>query len=78
MTTPNISRRDLNRASLSLLAAVTAKAFGATARATTEVRASTRPIHRVSRNASATEAASLLAIYIAPAGATPEELMKPI
>jgi quercetin dioxygenase-like cupin family protein len=35
-------------------------------------------VHRVSRNASATAPATLLAIYIAPAGATPEELMKPI
>jgi len=34
--------------------------------------------HRVSRNASASEPAKLLAIYIAPAGATAEELMKPI
>jgi quercetin dioxygenase-like cupin family protein len=35
-------------------------------------------IHRVSRNASATEPATLLAIYIAPAGATAEQLMKPM
>jgi len=35
-------------------------------------------IHRVSRNASATSPASLLADYIAPPGATPEQLMKPI
>jgi len=35
-------------------------------------------IHRASRNASATEPASLLAIYLAPPGATPEDLMKPI
>jgi len=35
-------------------------------------------IHRVSRNASATEAATLLAIYVAPKGATPADLMKPI
>jgi quercetin dioxygenase-like cupin family protein len=35
-------------------------------------------IHRVSRNASATAPASLLAVYIAPPGATPEQLMKPI
>ncbi len=33
--------------------------------------------HRVSRNASRTEPARLLAIYIAPAGATPADLMKP-
>jgi quercetin dioxygenase-like cupin family protein len=33
--------------------------------------------HRVSRNASSTEPATLLAIYIAPAGATPADLMKP-
>jgi quercetin dioxygenase-like cupin family protein len=35
-------------------------------------------IHRVSRNASSTEPAKLLAIYIAPKGATPADLMKPI
>jgi quercetin dioxygenase-like cupin family protein len=35
-------------------------------------------IHRVSRNASATETATLLAIYIAPKGTTADDLMKPI
>jgi quercetin dioxygenase-like cupin family protein len=35
-------------------------------------------IHRVSRNASATEPATLLAIYIAPTGAAAEQLMKPM
>ena len=35
-------------------------------------------IHRVSRNASSTESATLLAIYIAPKGAMPADLMKPI
>jgi hypothetical protein len=35
-------------------------------------------IHRVSRNASAAAPATLLAIYIARPGATPEDLMKPI
>jgi quercetin dioxygenase-like cupin family protein len=35
-------------------------------------------IHRVSRNASSTEPAKLLAIYIAPRGATAADLMKPI
>jgi quercetin dioxygenase-like cupin family protein len=35
-------------------------------------------IHRVSRNASATQAATLLAIYIAPKGAPAVDLMKPI
>ena len=35
-------------------------------------------IHRVSRNASATESATLLAIYIAPRGAMPADLMKPL
>jgi quercetin dioxygenase-like cupin family protein len=35
-------------------------------------------IHRVSRNASSTEPATLLAIYIAPKGATPADLMKPV
>ena len=143
---PNMSRRDLNLASLSLLAAVAARAFGAATRGTTAAPASTRrkviqqvlpgdppreivlievnyppgtgspshlhangvmafvvagtiisqlgdgpeetfhageawweppgTIHRVSRNASATAPASLLAIYIAPPGATPDELMK--
>ena len=34
-------------------------------------------IHRVSRNASSTESATLLAIYIAPNGAMPADLMKP-
>jgi quercetin dioxygenase-like cupin family protein len=34
--------------------------------------------HRVSRNASSTEAATLLAIYIAPMGATAADLMKRI
>ena len=34
-------------------------------------------IHRVSRNASSTESAKLLAIYIAPTGASAEQLMKP-
>jgi len=34
-------------------------------------------IHRVSRNASSTEPATLLAIYIAPKGATAADLMKP-
>jgi quercetin dioxygenase-like cupin family protein len=35
-------------------------------------------IHRVSRNASSTEPATLLAIYVAPQGATADDLMKPI
>jgi len=35
-------------------------------------------IHRVSRNASSSESATLLAIYIASAGATGADLMKPI
>jgi quercetin dioxygenase-like cupin family protein len=35
-------------------------------------------IHRISRNASRTEAAKLLAIYVAPKTATPADLMKPI
>jgi quercetin dioxygenase-like cupin family protein len=35
-------------------------------------------IHRVSRNASSTESATLLAIYIAPKGAMPADLMRPI
>ena len=35
-------------------------------------------IHRVSRNASSTQTATLLAIYIAPAGATAADLMQPI
>ena len=35
-------------------------------------------IHRVSRNASSTEPAKLLAIYIAPTGASAEQLMKPM
>ena len=35
-------------------------------------------IHRVSRNASPTEPATLLAIYLAPRGATAADLMKPI
>jgi quercetin dioxygenase-like cupin family protein len=35
-------------------------------------------VHRVSRNASATEPATLLAIYIAPRAATAADLMKPI
>jgi quercetin dioxygenase-like cupin family protein len=35
-------------------------------------------IHRVSRNASTSEPAKLLAIYIAPKDATPADLMKPI
>ena len=35
-------------------------------------------IHRVSRNASSTEPAVLLAIYIAPKNATAGDLMKPI
>ena len=35
-------------------------------------------IHRVSRNTSSTQTAKLLAIYIAPAGATAADLMKPI
>jgi hypothetical protein len=34
--------------------------------------------HHVLRNASATEPAMLLAIYIAPTGATVEPLMKPM
>ena len=34
--------------------------------------------HRVSRNASATEPATLLAIYIAPGGASGADLMKPL
>jgi quercetin dioxygenase-like cupin family protein len=148
VTVPNISRRDLSRASVSLLATVALKAFSATTGGTTEAQASTRrkviqqvlpgdppreivlievnyppgtgspahlhangvmafvvagtiisqlgegpeetfhageawwepagTIHRVSRNASATAPASLLAVYIAPPGATPEQLMKPI
>lgn len=35
-------------------------------------------IHRVSRNASSSEPATLLAIYIAPKGAAPADLMKPM
>ena len=35
-------------------------------------------VHRVSRNASATEAAKLLAIFVAPKGATPADLTKPL
>jgi quercetin dioxygenase-like cupin family protein len=35
-------------------------------------------IHRVSRNASSTDPARLLAIYVAPRGATATDLMKPI
>jgi quercetin dioxygenase-like cupin family protein len=35
-------------------------------------------IHRISRNASLTEPATLLAIYIAPKGATATDLMKPL
>jgi len=35
-------------------------------------------IHRVSRNASSTEPAKLLALYIAPKGASPADLMKPM
>jgi quercetin dioxygenase-like cupin family protein len=35
-------------------------------------------VHRVSRNASATEPATLLAIYVAPTDATPADLMKPL
>jgi quercetin dioxygenase-like cupin family protein len=35
-------------------------------------------IHRVSRNASSTQPATLLAIYIAASGATAADLMKPI
>jgi quercetin dioxygenase-like cupin family protein len=35
-------------------------------------------IHRVSRNASSTDPATLLAIYLAPTGATAADLMKPI
>jgi quercetin dioxygenase-like cupin family protein len=35
-------------------------------------------IHCVSRNASFTESATLLAIYIAPKGAMPADLMKPL
>jgi len=35
-------------------------------------------IHRVSRNASSTEPATLLAIYVAPRSATADDLMKPI
>jgi quercetin dioxygenase-like cupin family protein len=34
--------------------------------------------HRISRNASLTEPATLLAIYIAPKGATATDLMKPL
>ena len=35
-------------------------------------------IHRVSRNASLDQPATLLAIYIAPKGATAADLMKPL
>jgi quercetin dioxygenase-like cupin family protein len=35
-------------------------------------------IHRISRNASSTEPATLLAIYVAPKSATADDLMKPI
>jgi quercetin dioxygenase-like cupin family protein len=35
-------------------------------------------IHRISRNASSTEPATLLAIYVAPKGAAAGDLMKPI
>jgi len=148
VTIPTISRRELNRASLAVLAAVAAQSLGAATPAAPEARGSTRrkvieqvlpgnppreirlvevnyppgtgspahlhangvmafvvagtiisqlgegpeetfhageawweptgTIHRVSRNASATVPARLLAIYIAPPGATPDELMRPI
>jgi quercetin dioxygenase-like cupin family protein len=35
-------------------------------------------VHRISRNASDTEPASLLAVYIAPSSATNADLMKPL
>jgi quercetin dioxygenase-like cupin family protein len=35
-------------------------------------------VHRVSRNASATEPATLLAIFVAPKGAAPADLTKPL
>ena len=35
-------------------------------------------IHRVSRNASSTESATLLAIYVAPKGAMPADLITPL
>ena len=35
-------------------------------------------VHRISRNASVTEPATLLAIYIAPKGATAADLVKPL
>jgi quercetin dioxygenase-like cupin family protein len=35
-------------------------------------------IHRISRNASSTEPATLLAIYVAPKSASADDLMKPI
>jgi len=35
-------------------------------------------VHRVSRNASSTEPATLLAIYVAPKGASAADLMKPM
>jgi quercetin dioxygenase-like cupin family protein len=35
-------------------------------------------VHRVSRNASATEPATLLAVFVAPKGASREELTKPL
>ena len=35
-------------------------------------------VHRISRNASSTEPAILLAIYVAPRGATAADLMKPL
>jgi quercetin dioxygenase-like cupin family protein len=35
-------------------------------------------VHRVSRNASTTEPATLLAIFVAPKGASPVELTKPL
>jgi quercetin dioxygenase-like cupin family protein len=38
----------------------------------------TGAVHRISRNPSSTESATLLAIYVAPAGASASDLMKPM
>ena len=35
-------------------------------------------IHHISRNASDSAPATLLAVYIAPTGASPEDLMRPL
>jgi hypothetical protein len=79
MTSFAVERRHFSHTSLvSLLAAATAPALKQVFHAGDAWWERPGAIHRISRNASATEPATLLAVYVAPRGAAVADLMKPI